>query len=58
MTEATEHTALLSAERGKAVASHLCQYILQRAEEKGHFFTCWVPNKVQFIFPWSSQSEK
>ena len=37
MTEATEHTALLSAERGKAVASHLCQHILQRAEEKGHF---------------------
>lgn len=33
---------LPSAERGKAIASHLCQHTFQEVEEKGHFLPAWV----------------
>lgn len=47
----------LPRERGASSFLRVSAHITKRRRE-GTRSTCWVPNKAQFMFPWSSDSEK
>ena len=43
---------------GKSSSFPLMSAYITESKREGMLFTCWTLNKAQFMFPWSSHSEK